>query len=406
MNKENVSLFQQAVNSIKLLFTPKRYRQTKLVSRFKIALDALDKNSREYTLAAGVVELCEEALRITRQRILNNEKIRIATDKMEEVACFQALTEDETKALQHLLNHYISLSKERTALMHQITGFDASLSRVMEMEEDAESTVSTLAEAEEYRRVLKQDLGYLGGEKTELEYERERLERHSEFIRRFSIFMVSIFAVCTIVFSFMFIFNDAQVFRPFAIMAVCLMLVVFIIYIFKRRLNYELAYNLKKQQKAVEMLNKKTAVFAHYSNYLDYVYRKYRVRNSAMLRKNLKDVKTYKHLTGRIDSIRNIMYQTQDMIEDFLRKKNINHLSTSVEHFAKTINVLDKKAYYNELSDEKERYEHILTKLDDRHGEIWDILMEARDEDPSKERVIDSIIDIYLEEAERIVIPS
>ncbi|MDR1688097.1 MAG: hypothetical protein LBS21_05740 [Clostridiales bacterium] len=396
------SIFRRFIDFLKRLFGRKEYQYVEIISRFKIILDEINDDTPEYDLAYNTVMLCEEAIRVTKQRILHAEKIKALNEKIAEVESFDKMTEEESKRLQNLLSHFISLSKERSALMHQITGFDNSLSHMMKVEGDASYSVDNINEAEEHRRILRQDLGYLGGEKAELEYEREFLEKGQEFIRRFSIFMVSVFAIVTVIFAFLYLFRDMAILMPMSIMTILLVLVIFILYIFRRRLNYELKMNYKKQMRAVELLNKKTAVFAHYTNYLNFVYKKYRVRNSQMLRKNLKDIESYKHLTGRLDNIRSIMYQTEEQIEIFLREKGINHLSTSVEHFAQTINVEDKKQYFLDLSKERTVLDKALTDLDNRHEEIWDLLLELSRGDTTKDKVVDRVIKTYLEEVEKI----
>lgn len=121
-----------------------------------------------------------------------------------------------------------------------------------------------------------------------------------------------------------------------------------------------------------------------------------------MLKKNLKDIEAYKHLTARVDNIRNIMYQTEDQIEEFLRKKNIHHLSSSVEHFAQTINVEDKKQYHHDLVRERNILEKALSDLDNRHAEIWDLLIELGKTDDSESKIVDVVIKTYLEEVEKV----
>ena len=397
-----IPFLTRVVEFLKKCFTRKKVAPIEIISKFKIILDEMGKSSPDYEVAYSTVILCEEALRITKQRILQAEKIKGVTDKLSEVECFERLSADETQKLQNLLTHFLSLSKERSSLMHQITSFDASLSHILKLEGDISQTASATGEAEEYRRVLKQDLGYLSGEKAELEYERDFLESSLMFIRKFTIFMVTLFALAAIVMAFLFMFRGSEIVFPAAVLTIFVMVVIFIIFIFRRRVLYELKLNEKKQTRAVSLINKKTAVFAHYTNYLNFVYKKYRVRNAQMLKKNIKDVESYKHLTGRLDNIRNILYQTQDQIEDFLRKKNIAHLSSSIEHFAQTINVMDKKKYYTELIKELNDLEKTLSSLDARHEDIWDALIGLNDADSSKSRVIDRIIHAYLEEAQRV----
>ncbi|GHU50325.1 hypothetical protein AGMMS49975_01130 [Clostridia bacterium] len=373
-----------------------------VISKFKIILDEMDKKAAGYDDAAESSVLCEEALKIARQRLLLAGKISSLDEKIAEVKCFENLSDLDTEKLQNMLQSYLSLSRERSALLYQVTEFDASLVKMTRLEEDANNYVDDITNAEEHYRMLKRDLGYLEGEKAELEYEKEYLERGQKFIQKFSVFMVSIFAAATIVLAFLFVFRDFPILFPMAIMVILLMVILFVLYLFRRRLVYELKLNLKKQKRAVALLNRKNAVYAYYINYLNHEYKKYKVKNSQMLRRNIKDYEAYKYLTKRLDNIRNIMSQTEEQIEKFLRTKKINHLSTSVEHFAQSINVVDKQQYHKDLMKERRIMEKTLTDLDNRHEEIWDLLIEMNQSDISDGKFVDRIISAYLEEVERI----
>ncbi|MDR3092175.1 MAG: hypothetical protein LBU36_08350 [Clostridiales bacterium] len=380
----------------------KKTDRLEILSRFKIILENLEKSDPAYEVAETAAALCEEALKIARQRLSLAGKIASLDDKISEVKCFETLTPDETGRLQNLLNNYLSLSKERSALMYKITGFDSSLTRMTHLSKDAQKAMGNITEAEQQYRILKHDLTYIGGEKAELEYERDYLERGRDFIRKFSIGMVALFAAVTMLLGFLNVFEGVSIVFPMSVMVVLVVIILFLLYIFKRRMTYELKVNLQKQKRAVSLLNRKNAVYAHYINFLNYEYKKYKVKNSGMLRKNIDDYESYKRLTARIDSIRNIMYQTEEEIENFLRAKKINHLSTSVEHFAQTINVLDKQQYLKDLTAERHTLEKTLGELDNRHEEIWDLLIEMNEADTTDEKFINAMIDAYLDEIERV----
>jgi len=208
--------------------------------------------------------------------------------------------------------------------------------------------------------------------------------------------------VC-IVLAYLYIFNHSAIFFPMSLLVLSIMAVVTLLYLFRRRLTYELEVNRKKQLRAIEMLNKKSVVYAYYTNFLKYEYGKYKVKSAQMLETNLKDYHNYQHVTNRVDSIRKIMYETEAAIDTFLRDKNIA-VHTSLEKFARTVNIDDKKRYHNELSEEKRAIEVNLASLDAKHERIWDLLTELNEKDKSAEGIIDKIIQTYLAEANRTLI--
>lgn len=373
-----------------------------IISKFQVVLDELEKDSPVYQMAYNAIMLCEEAMRIAKQRLSLAVKIGKLNERLSEVECFEELTEEEAKRLQELLNYYLALTKERTSLMYQLTEFDNSVAQMIKLEEEAGHAITSIDEAEEKQRMLRRDLGYLGGEKAELEYEREFLEKTQSFTYKFNITLVSVFALATIVLVFLFLFKGVSIFMPMAIMSVLLVILIFLLYLLRRRLNYELKVNIKKQQRAVELLNTKNAVFAHYTNFLNYEYKKYKVKNSQMLKKNLKEYENYKHIASRMDNIRNVIFQTENEIETFLKNKKIKNFRSTIEEFAQTINIEDKKAYHSDLTRECKLMEKNLYELDNRHQDIWDLLVSLSEEDNSKEKVVDRIISIYFNEIDRI----
>jgi hypothetical protein len=203
--------------------------------------------------------------------------------------------------------------------------------------------------------------------------------------------------------AYAYIFQEVNTLLPMAIIAVLLIIGLPLLYVFRRKVVYELQLNLKKQKKCIEMLNKKNVVYVYYTNFLRFCYNKYKVRNTNMLRNNLNDYTSYKHITSRIDTVRSIMYETESGIEKFMKEKKLTDTRISVDEFTKVINVEDKKRFYNDTSVEKARVEQELNNLDARHEEIWNALMFLNDGDKSHERLIDSLMQAYLGEMNRIM---
>ena len=104
-------------------------------------------------------------------------------------------------------------------------------------------------------------------------------------------------------------------------------------------------------------------MYSYYTNFLKYEYNKFKVRNSDMLAANLKEYDNYKYVVSRYDSIRNIMRQTQDLLEKFLRDKKIEMDNVSIEKFANTISIDDKMEYCRDINSSKKETEEKLKKV-------------------------------------------
>ena len=372
-------------------------------SKFKAFVMDMDPGDEMYEPVTYAATLCDEALIVARQRISLVNKIQELNESLSDLHCYSRLSDADAHQLKDLLERFISLNKDRNILRYQLTDFDSSLTKMSGMEQEARSALPQMKDSETHQRILRNDLGYLQGEKSDLEYEHQMLQNGLDFINKFGVAMVVVFTSVCIVLAYLYIFNHSAIFFPMSLLVLSIMAVVTLLYLFRRRLTYELEVNRKKQLRAIEMLNKKSVVYAYYTNFLKYEYGKYKVKSAQMLETNLKDYHNYQHVTNRVDSIRKIMYETEAAIDTFLRDKNIA-VHTSLEKFARTVNIDDKKRYHNELSEEKRAIEVNLASLDAKHERIWDLLTELNEKDKSAEGIIDKIIQTYLAEANRTLI--
>jgi hypothetical protein len=94
------------------------------------------------------------------------------------------------------------------------------------------------------------------------------------------------------------------------------------------------------------------------------------------------------------------MYETETGIERFLREKKLGAVKSTVEGFAKTINLEDKRRRFTELNGEKIVSEKNLLELDKRHEEIWDTLTKLNATDTTG--TINGILEAYMNEAQTL----
>jgi len=396
-----VGFFTRVVDAINRLYPFKKEEVVERKSRFEGFLRHGEKEGKVGVVAA--VRLCDEALDIVADRIMLTNRMASLEERMAEVECYGRLTDEEVGDLKDMLASYTALAKDSNQLKYQVTSFDKNLRRMERLEEEAQQDLPEIKFAEERQRIFKQDIGYLEGEKMVLEHERDRLKNAIDFVYKFSIAMVFFFGGMAIVMVYLYIFQNVQTMLVLSSMLIIVIIISAMLYALRNRLKYELLLNVKKQSRAIELLNKKNAVYAHFTNYLNYEYKKFRVRNSEMLANNLTDFEHYKHLTKRLDKLRNIMAQTEAAIDFFLKDKDIEARFSSIEKFAATLNLDDKKQFYQELFREKNLIEKSLDRLDVRSSQIWDALMNLRASERRDVDTINKIIEEYVEKADRIL---
>jgi hypothetical protein len=272
---------------------------------------------------------------------------------------------------------------------------------MFQLEVDAGNAIPNIQDAEKQQRILKQDLGHLEGEKAELVYMRNLLESGLRFVKRFACVAIAAFGFMAMFLGYMSMIQGDPIFVPTTALVLLSIVVCTLLYLFDRRLRFELRLNNKRQQRAVELLNKKNVVYAYYTNFLRYEYGKYKVRNAQALKTTLSDYKTYKQTTARIDALRRIMYETEAELEKLLQAKKIDAGRFTIEHFARTVNVVDKIDYARELTAQKEKYEEGLLKLDEKHSVVWALLVDLQ-EKHGENNVVEQMIQSYFEEVSNV----
>ncbi|MDR1531258.1 MAG: hypothetical protein LBS62_03595 [Clostridiales bacterium] len=372
-------------------------------SRFKHFLTGLHYGSEEYINVAEVVYLCDEAYTIARQRLNLMARLSDTEAKINELDAFFKLDENEVSLLKELLARFVSLGRERSQLMYQLASFNPALRQMIDFGEDAERAVTHIQHAEKSQRLLRHDLGELEGEKLDLEYEKDKLNSGLDFINKFAVVAVTLFGAVSIYLAYKFMLSNGSIFIDLTVLVLLIIAAVATLHTFRRRMVRESRINTLKQRRAVELLNKKRVVYAYYTNFLDYEYKKYKVRNSQMLKANLKELANYKHVTMRIDAIRKIIYETESTLEKFLREKKINNTKFTIEQFANTVNIDDKIDYCKELAQHRLSLEKNLAELDGRHKEIWGRLEVLNKKNEPGEAVMNRVIQAYLDELNELM---
>jgi ABC-type multidrug transport system fused ATPase/permease subunit len=405
---QKVGIFHNVRRFFKRLFGVKKTEPVEVegveaYSKFKHYYYELDKTDPDYLTIRHAATLCDDALRVATQRLKTSKRLNVLTMQIDELDAFIKLTDEEVEDLKRMLERFVALASERGVLLEKLTDYDSSLVSMEPLADDAWQAMPSIKDAEKHQRALRMDIGYLTGEKEELIFEREDMLKNSQFIRKFTVITLAVFA--TVVAGVLALtLTEINFNLPLVvfILVILAMSFVSIINVFGFRLRREIKTNAKKQQRAIELLNKKSVVYAYYTNFLRYCYKKYKAANSRTLENNLNDLESYRHLANRIDTVRNLMYETETSIERFVREKKLGGVKSTVEGFAKTINLEDKRRRFTELRAEKEVSEKTLLELDKRHEEIWDALTRISSDDATN--TVNGIIESYMNEAQKLFV--
>jgi len=368
-------------------------------SRF---LEDLEQDSEAYERAQMAVDLCDDALEIMSQRLHLIEQLKDISEGLIGAECFARLSPEDAEELTRLIMQYDAASKDKNELKYRVTGFDNAIEAVSGVEAEARAAVTEIREAEEKQRVFKQDLNYLQGEKAELEYERETLVFATGFVERFSLIVIIVLSVTAIGLGIVFAINGTPTFLPIAILIALITAVVLGTRYMRGKIKRDLELNRRKQLRAVEIINKKNIIYAHYTNFLNYEYKKFNVRNAEMLRVHLRDYESYKQLSKRFDSMRSIVKQTGEELESFMRTRRIP-MSASLDPFAHADSAETQMQLHKQFLADKDSVENRLAELDTHIAALWDKLSAIKAVDEAENGAVSDVITAYLDLAGRMM---
>lgn len=371
-------------------------------SKFREYVFLLD-DSEDDSNVLKVIELCDDSLKLDRHRLYLDKKRKECEIILEDLKCYDNLSEDDAEHLKSLITKFIQLNTERKGIRYQLGDFNNSINKLENLEEDAQDALYQIEDAENSKRLLSRDISLIKDEKERTILDRERLQFAYKVLHKFS-FAISILLGLSIIFlTLISVSLNESVFLSLSILCITLVFTIVLIYIFRRKIVFELKLNEKKQSKLVSLLNKKTVVYSYYVNFLNYTYKKYNVKNSRVLKSNLDDFNSYKHIVARYDNLGKLVYEVQGQLEDFLKDKKITISNGSLESFAKSINIDNKIAYFKDIEIKKQKIEDRIKEIDEEHQRLIEKIIALNVEDTSKEKVIEKIIQAYFNETEKLL---
>lgn len=371
-------------------------------SRFKEYLFLLDTKEDDRGVIESI-EICDKNLRLDRHITYLSNKRKEYESALSDMACYDNLTDDEAHYFKETTAQYSQLLNDRRILGHQLNDFNHSINKLQSLEKDAINAMPQIEEAENNKRLLKNDIAIIQTEKERTVANKEKLKFAYSIVHKFS------FVVCAILlFSIMFlsgisVITNQSMLLPLITLGAVLVILAMIIFMFRRKLSYEIKLNDKKHSKIVTLLNKKTVVYSYYVNFLNFSYAKYKVKNSRALRDNLNDFSNYKYILKRYDNLGKILSQVQENLEIFMKDKDIQ-ISTSLETFTKSTNIANKITHSKELNLKRIKVSERIQEITDEREQYWARLVQLNIADKSRDKVVEKIMRAYMTELERLAL--
>ncbi|NLK97190.1 MAG: DUF2207 domain-containing protein [Epulopiscium sp.] len=342
--------------------------------------------------------LCAELMDIAHQKINLLKELQEVTKEEKELERFKLLTAEDLRKIRKLLFDHKAIEDEKESLKGRLISKNRILNTIQKYEDEVPKILKEIQEAEEKQRRVKRDVDYLEGEKEELIYNREQLENAKIMIHKVSIGTVITFGIIALIFASIIMNGNNRIFIPAVITAIAAIGMGTWLYIFRRRVEYEIVKNGRMQARAVKLLNKAKIRYVYYTNFLEYEYKKFNVDSLEQLERNWELYKKNKHHEKRYRSINSTMSRIEDEVLDILENRGI-HVNY-FDDIKQWSSVEERKKILMALQQEKEALESKLDFLDTYQEDIWTQLNELKERDQTENKIIEKIIQNYLEDME------
>lgn len=403
-SEEKVHPFRRFLNFLKSIFLPVSVEEHS-VNQEVGNLGSMNREdlSRSYDDVRKAALLCEKSLKIAGMRADLAIKQQSINESLHELEKFEKMTDEEKQYITNILKRYQDVDKEKHSLRGQMSEFTKILDYLEPIEGDIKASLESMDEAEDKQRRLKMDMNYIEGERADLEDQKKDIERNLKYIYKGAIILTVLFSLIAVGLLYLWFGRGIEIFSYALYAAISVIIVATLLYIYRRRLIFEDKMNVALQIRAVELLNRKKVLYVHYTSFLNYEYKKYRVKSAFQLREIWKEFDYYKHVTSRYSNVRNIAYAIEDELHIFLKKHGLQHSKASVADITKLLNFEHNRKEYLRFARQLEVVEGRLAKYEDDQQAVWDELSILKQRDATQEKVVERMIDKYFEDVGKII---
>lgn len=357
----------------------------------------------DYSNVKEITHLCSYSINIIAQKmnlLSNNRKIENEIHNTKYIA---DLSDEDVSILKKKMDYMLNLSRENTRLMYQVTGYNKAISELQGKTDIASDAIPEIEYAERQAKFLKNDIYLIESERSEIFEQYDNFNEILSTIDKVSKIGLGVFSVIAFVLIYINVVNSVRVFDYIIMLIIAVVAIYGGMYVAKLEIGKKLKLNVKKQARAVELLNKKNVVLAHYINYLNYEYDKFDVENAGTLRNNLDEFKQYKIVANRKTATRRALEETEADIKDFFTERGKVLPNIPVQKFVEMIDIDNKKIHYDKLVLERIRVEEEVAKLDVEQEKLWENIEYLQATTNSQKEVISDILKAYYAKLDKIM---
>lgn len=204
----------------------------------------------------------------------------LVTSYFKDIQTIEALPDNVRKEIADIAKKIAFLENETSAFLHSDDRIsDENFRMIQGMEKDLSKIFGQLKDLEDMDVKIKRDMKHLEGEKNSQEYLQESIEERQAKLRMFTIGFgtISLLLVVTLVVVGM-LTKTAMVIPVLMILLVVALMAALCVVTFKN-LSYEFKMSEKKENRAINLMNKVKIKYINNTAMLDYLYDKYHIKS-------------------------------------------------------------------------------------------------------------------------------
>ena len=230
---------------------------------------------------------CMEQIREAQKEVnLLSGEYGLVTSYLTDVDEIEALPAEHMAELKSIAGKMQVLEKERKRFQDKEARMsDADYYQVKSQEQEIEEGILKLQEAEKYRKLVKQDLARLDGERSAYEYRREELKNIMVNLKGMATICLVALAVCIVMLLILQFGFEMNTIIGYYVSAVAAAIAITVIFVKYTDADKELARVEKASNKLILLQNKVKIRYVNNKNLLDYLYIKYNTESASKLKR-------------------------------------------------------------------------------------------------------------------------
>lgn len=299
------------LNAVKDLFT--KAEVTEETFEYESIDSYLKKQQREQgmqTPEGDVAYKCDQIVEASYQMEDLKVEYDMVTSYFEDIQMIEELPQNVRKEITDTAKKIAFLQNETTEFLHSDDRIsDENFRMIQGVEKDLTNVFGQLKELEDMDMAIRRDMTHLEGEKNAQEYIQESIESRQGKLKNFIIIFGTISVLAVITLAVVGVLTKNNLVLPVLLILFVIAGMAALCVVTYRNLSYEFKMSEKRENRAINLMNKVKIKYVNNTSTLEYLYEKYHVNSLRELEY------LYDQYLIMVDEIRKYQRTTGDLRE-------------------------------------------------------------------------------------------